>query len=87
MKKSVKDFLPNDFFDENASEIDEGLFRKVSALSYANKVKTYGDRANGHLRRAIDKSESESEMELLRALMEIRGMVGALTAVVMLKKG
>lgn len=71
--------------------IDEGLFQKGATLAYAKKVKTHGDRANAHLRRAIDKSESESEIELARAMMDIREMLGALTAVVVsgvvLKKG
>lgn len=87
MKKSVKDFLPNDFFDEDTSEIEEGLFRKGTALIYANKVKVHGERANGHLKRAIDKSKSDSEVEIARAMIEVRGMIGALTKVLVLKKG
>lgn len=84
MNKTPKDFLPDGYLEDVS--IDESLLRKGSTLAYAKKVKTHGDRASGHLRRAIDKSESESEKEIARALIEIRGMVGALTAVVVLKK-
>ena len=85
MNKTPKDFLPEGYL-ENAELIDENLLRKGSTLAYAKKVKTHGDRANGHLRRAIDKSETDSEKEIASALIEIRGMLGALTAVVLLKK-
>jgi hypothetical protein len=81
MDKTPKDFLPEEYLDD-VDSIDENLLRKGSTLAYAKKVKSHGDRANGHLRRAIDKSETNSEKEIARALIEIRGMVGALTAVI-----
>ena len=86
MDKTPKDFLPQDYF-EKLYPLDENLLRKGTALAYAKKVKTHGDRANNHLKRAIEKTDSDSEIELARALMQFREMVGSLTAVVLLKKG
>lgn len=86
MDKTPKDFLP-DWYLEDVSSIDENLLRKGSSIFYAKQVKTYGDRANNHLKKVIDKSENDTDIELARALIQFRKMVGSLTAVVLLKKG